>query len=220
MKRLLRKIKRILDKIFGSVIDEIYWKVYYFFKKEEVGIDPNHSHRNILIEEISKYYSFESVMEIGCGFGPNLYNLSLKFKDAKFYGIDISGKAIKEGKRFFKNKKIDNVFLEKRSADNLKKYKDKSFDIVFTDATIIYVGLDKIDSVIKEFIRIAKKAVILCEQHTEEKSFYDDKWVHNYKTILIKHISKEKITIKKLPKESWTGDWAKYGNVIEIKLQI
>lgn len=110
MKKLLRKIKRILDKIFGTVIDEVYWKVYYFFKKEKVGTDFSHSHRNILIKEISKYYPFKEVMEVGCGFGPNLYNLALKFKDVKFYGIDISGKAIKEGKRFFKSKKIDNVF--------------------------------------------------------------------------------------------------------------
>lgn len=83
---------------------------------------------------------------------------------------------------------------------------------------MIYVGLDKIDIVIKEFIRIAKKVIILCEQHTEEKSFYDDKWVHNYREILKKHISEKNITIEKLPQNSWAGDWEKYGYIIEVKL--
>lgn len=220
MKKLLRRIKRLANKIFGTKIDELYWEFRHVFDKKwaesyisEESI--NHPHRKFLIEKISNYFPLESVLEIGCASGPNLYLLAKKFPGAEFYGIDISRKAIEIGKDFFKKEKINNVFLNIGKADKLKKFKDKSIDLIFTDATLIYLAPDKISRVIKEMLRVAKKAIILNEWHSNSpQSFYDGHWLHNYKVLFNKFVEKAKINFTKLPEEKWT----KYGYLVEIKI--
>ena len=159
---LLRKIKRLANKIAGTKVDELYWRFRHFIdrswaesyiSKESI----NHPHRKLLVDKISAYYPFDNVLEIGCASGPNLYLLANKFPNAKLYGIDISERAIKIGKEFFKKENMRNVSLDSGKADDLKKFKDKSIDIIFTDATLIYEGLDKIDLAIREMLRVAKK---------------------------------------------------------------
>jgi ubiquinone/menaquinone biosynthesis C-methylase UbiE len=220
----LRIIKRFLDKIFGTKSDELSWKFRHFFDKNwaksyisEAAI--NHPHRKILIEEISKFYPFESVLEVGSASGANLFLLAKKYPESKFFGIDVSLPAINEGKKFFEGEKIKNVFLEKGSAQHLEKFTDKSMDVIFSDAAIIYVGPDKIDAVFKDMSRIAKTGIVLCEQHTDKKSFYNDRWIHNYSDLVKKNISGAKINFTKIPKGVWGGDWEKYGYIIKIVLQ-
>lgn len=220
---LLKTIKRLLAKIFGTRLDELFWEFRHFLDKKwsESYISNeslNHPHRQLLIDKISNNFPFQSVLEIGCASGPNLYLLSQRFLGAKFYGIDISKKAIKEGQKFFDQKRIKNVSLENGSIMNLGNFEDRSMDIVFSDAAILYIGPDKIKLVLAEMMRIAKKAVVLCEQHTDGDSFYNNKWVHNYKDIIKKIAPEAKINFTKIPEDIWAGDWAKYGYVIEIKL--
>ena len=59
--------------------------------------------------------------------------------------------------------------------------------------------------------------VIICDQHTDKKSFYNDKWVHNY-DYLLKNISDIKsITFNAISDEIWSGDWSKYGKIIVVE---
>jgi len=121
-------------------------------------------------------------LEIGCASGPNLYLLAKKFPEIKLYGIDISKKAIEIGKKKFNEEKILNVILETGNPSDLQKFFNKSIDIIFSDACLIYISPKKINSVVEEMVRIAKKAIILCEQHSDNSnSFYNGNWGHNYK---------------------------------------
>ncbi|MBA4320653.1 MAG: hypothetical protein C0412_19850 [Flavobacterium sp.] len=223
-KSTLRKIKRLANKIFGTKIDELFWEFRHIFDRKwpESYISKeaiNHPHRKFLIDIISKYYSFDTVLEIGCASGPNLYLLAKKFPETKFYGIDISKKAIKIGRDFFKKENTNNVFLETGKAENLKRFQDKNIDIIFTDATLIYEGPDKIDLAVKEIFRVAKKVIILCEQHSDStSSFYKDHWIHNYRSLFSNFIPEEKIKITKLSVDIWDGDWGKLGYIIEVNL--
>ncbi|MFA6190601.1 MAG: class I SAM-dependent methyltransferase [Candidatus Staskawiczbacteria bacterium] len=219
----LKKIKKVLDKILGTKSNELSWRFRHFFDNEwaksyisESAI--KHPHRKLLVEDISKTYPFENVLEVGCASGANLYLLAEKFPKVSFYGIDISKNAIKEGKNFFYRKSFKNIFLQNLGINQLENFTDKSMDIIFTDATIIYIGKDQIEKVFKEMCRIAKKTIILCEQHTEGKSFYDNKWVHNYREIINKVVPQAKIIFTKIPENIWAGEWAKYGYIIEVKL--
>lgn len=225
LKIILRKIKRLADKIFGSKTDELYWRFRHIFDKKwaESYISKesiNHPHRKFLIEKICSYYPFETILEIGCASGPNLYLLVRKFPNVKFYGIDISKAAIKKGKNFFRKQKIKNIYLEVSKADNLSDFKSKSIDIIFTDATLIYLGKDKIKTVLKEIIRVAKKVIIFFEWHSESSnnSFYHGHWVHNYKELFKNFVREEKIKVFKTPIEGWGGGWIKYGHIIEVIL--
>jgi len=224
IKLILRKIKRLANKIFGTKTDEFYWKFRHMFDKgwaenyiSEKSID--NPHRKFLIEKILNYFPFENVLEIGCASGPNLYILAKKFPGVKFYGIDISKKAIKTGRDFFKKENMENVFLEIGEAEKLNKFSDKSIDIIFTDAVLIYLGMDKINLAIKEMLRVAKKAIILHEQHNElSPSIYQDRWIHNYKNLFGKFIPKEKIRIDKISKKLSKEGWGELDYIIEVKL--
>lgn len=223
-KRLLREIKRVLNAIFGSIIDESFWRFRHILDKSwaesylsENSI--NHPHRKLLIDKISTYLPFESVLELGCASGANLYILAKKFPEKRFYGIDISKKAIKAGGCFLKKKNIRNIFLKSAKVENLEKYQDKSIDIIFTDAVLIYVGPEKIEYIIKNIIRVAKKAILLCEQHSDSpRSFYEDHWIHNYKLLFNKFIPFERIKLNKIPSSIWGGSWGEVGYIIEVVL--
>lgn len=220
----LRKIKRLANKFLGSKIDELFWKFRHLFdeKWSENYISKQSIYnpcRKFFIEKISAYLPFDNALEIGCASGPNLYLLAKKIPQAKFYGIDISKKAVEIGQKYFKKENIKNVFLEAGKAENLKKFQDKSIDIIFTDAVLVCIDPEKIDSVIKEIFRVAKKAIIFCEWHTDSPNpLYVDHWAHNYKLLLTKFVSDKKIKFTKIPESLWGGTWGQLGYIIEVIL--
>ena len=223
VKKALRKIKRKMIEIIGTKTDELYWRFRHLFdsswaKSYISDASINDAHRVFLVDKITDYAPFESILEFGCASGPNLYLLSKKFPEAKIYGIDISEKAIQEGKKYFQEKSIKNVYLAATSEKALHDFKDKSIDVVFTDAVLMYFGTDRIESVIQHLLRIAKRGIILLELHHGKKSLYIDNWIHNYQDLFEKFVNKDKIKITKLPKGLWGGNWDDHGHTIEVKL--
>lgn len=130
MKKLLRKIKRILDKTLGTKTDEIYWRFRHFLDRkwaENYLIEnANHPSKQLLIETITKYAPLRSVLEVGCASGPNLYALSKKFPDARFFGIDISKKAVEVGTAWISDKKIKTLSYSREKPMNLGDFPTKA----------------------------------------------------------------------------------------------
>jgi ubiquinone/menaquinone biosynthesis C-methylase UbiE len=215
------KIRSLKVKIFGTSYLKQIWRK----KKISDFLDISHPHRNFLIKKISKFYPFSNVLEIGCGFGPNLYLLAKKFPKVNLVGIDINNGAIEKGKKLFEKEKIKNVKLFVKEAKDLNFFKEKSFDIVFTDAVLMYLGPDEIERVIREMIKIAKKALILVEWHIPnlKKDVFDPHigvWKRDYFNLLKEYFPKERILLEKIPKNSWPDEnWQKYGWVIEAKIE-
>jgi len=121
---------------------------------------------------------------------------------------------------FFERQGIQNVSLLVGKADQLQRFPDKSFDAVFTDAVLLYVGPGKIKRVAAEFLRIARKAIVCLEHHSEQESglgSYREKWwLRNYRKLF--QLFSDRINMTKIPPEIWGGNWAKFGYIIEIKL--
>jgi len=223
------KCKEIKEKALGTKNQEHYWEKRHFLiegdwgKKEDWVVSywnsRFHPHREVLIEKILQY-PFDSVLEIGSNCGPNLYLLAQKRPEAKLVGIDINKKAVKAGNEFFKKEGMENARIENLRADELSSFKDKSFDIVFTDAVLLYVGPDKIKKVASEMNRIAKKAIIILEHHSEEESlegkYNKGNWLRNYARLFQPYA--ESIKVVKISPELWGGDWGRLGNIIEIVL--
>lgn len=201
------------DSHLSSDWVESYWK----------SID--HPHRKSLHSEISTFDP-SSVLEIGSNCGPNLYLLAKTFPNMRLFGIDINSESIEKGNALFDHEGLTNVKLEIACADNLSSFKEKSIDVIFSDATLIYIGPDKIESVIKEMNRVAKKAIILIEWHTNSDTmldkkgkgrYYLGKYVRNYVRIFGQIVPEKKISVKKLPKGMWEGlGWEKFGHIITI----
>ena len=79
------------------------------------------------------------------------------------------------------------------------------------------IGTNNIKQVLKEIVRISKKSVIICEQHTNGNSFYDDKWIHNY-DVLLKNISGiQSVIFHSISDVFLDQYWTKYGKIILIE---
>lgn len=163
------------------------------------------------------------MLEIGCGAGPNLILLSRVFPSAHFFGIDINAAAIAEGKKWIAQIGLNNISLFKGRADDIKKLPDKSMDCVFSDATLMYIGPDKIQNIVSECLRVVSKKIFFLEYHSDEISeqgfFYDGHWVYNYRALFCKYVDKGCVTITPLLPDVWDSPgWKRYGALIEITI--
>lgn len=223
MRKLLRIAKRVANKLLGTKSDLLFWRFRHILDPKwaenylaESSL--NHLHRKLLVNAIVKY-SPKSVLEVGCASGPNLVLLSQKLPNAQLEGMDVSAKAIETGRRYLMSKNIKNVELKTGNVLNLESFPGKSFDLVFTDATLIYVDKNRIEKVIKELTRIAKEAIVLVEWSTDlEESRYGDYWAHNYKKMFKEIAPGAEIKLTKIDPETWPGDWAKYGYIVEVRI--
>jgi len=184
----------------------------------------NHPHRALLIDHVLKY-SLESALEIGCNCGPNLRVLADRSPGIRLAGIDINKEAIKNGNIWLHNEGYHNAMLFEGQADDLSQFPDNSFDVVFADAVLIYIGPDKIRSVIQEMIRVARKGVVLMEWHDGETNqgsgtfvFGRGLWKRNYRALIGEYASETTIEIEHISPEIWPdAGWSEYGAVISIK---
>lgn len=245
MKQLLKKIPFIyqssqriyyslfsyIEKLGGSRVQEFRWKIRHHIRGKQWARGYrntlSHPHRTFLVERIVSIPHLATVLEVGCNAAPNLVLLHEKLPHASLYGIDINREAIKEGKQWVHELGTNAIKLTVGRADDLSNFSNKSLDCVFTDATLMYVGPDKIRKVFKELCRVAKKCIVLFEYHADDslpkakQGFsYDGHWIYNYWHLATSCEGVKKITITKLPPELWQDSpgWKAYGNLIEIHI--
>lgn len=175
-----------------------------------------HPHRKLIIEALRRYYPFKSLLEVGCSCGPNLALIQKKYPKVELAGVDINLPSLYEGiKRL---KKV--LFISGRA--NRLPFENKKFDILLTDAVLIYIGPNKIRQTIKEFLRVTKKAMIFCEwqkfgNKLGEIEFWH--WARDYSKLLTDFRLTARIT--KIPKGFWStksGNWEQLGAIIETHL--
>ena len=225
--RLYYRILYLLEvHVLGTKLHEWVWKTSVHGCTSATYSDAvEHPHRAYLLEKLSKYYPFDSVLEVGCYSGPNLMLIAEKYPSVVVHGIDINSKSIDFGRRLIAEKELKNVTLQVSTADDLSLYEDKSIDIVFTDAALLYVGRDKIGDAIGEMVRVAKRAIIFNEWDSSicgkqlGSQWYDLHWIHNYSEQVKLHMVPQNITVSKIPNELWgAGGWQTYGAFIEVEL--
>jgi ubiquinone/menaquinone biosynthesis C-methylase UbiE len=157
---------------YGNIQTDEEWATSRVYEdnswRTEFNLSLEHPHRTLLVEKISSYGPISSILEIGCGHGPNLYLLAKKFPDAKIVGLDINPMAVATGQEFFKEKRITNVRFDVGKIQELRRFEDKSFDVVLTDSILIYIQPNEIIPVVRELLRVGK-VVILNEWHCFHK---------------------------------------------------
>jgi len=211
---------RHIRPLLGTKLEEKYWIKKPPSNGIEVWNTKDHPHRNFLIEQISVLSPIRSILEIGCNSGPNLYLLAKKLPDAELRGIDINKHAVEYGNKKFKEEGIKNAILSIGKADVLDSFKDNSFDIVFTDAVLMFIAQDKIKKVLRELIRIGRKALVLMEWHCFELksphlSCYTTHWVRDYVALLKNLFPDIKVRFIKMPTELWPDkNWQRFGGIV------
>jgi ubiquinone/menaquinone biosynthesis C-methylase UbiE len=108
-----------------------------------------------------------NVFEFGCGTGKHLARFK-EFYEIGYAGLDISPLGIMTASL---KHELRNVMV----ADESLLPHLKSFDIVFTCSVLDHI--EKIDNIINEFKRIAKKAIVLAETNDVPGEYY---YPHEY----------------------------------------
>ncbi len=170
----------------------------------------DHPHRDQLMKVLKKIY-FNSVLEIGCNCAPNLNRISQVKSYCKLWGIDINKQSIETGRRL-----LPKAYLLDGDAQAVLKTLHDPFDIVLTDAFLIYIDDNKIESLKKEMLRLAKVAIVLVEWQDDNVTAEGNKstghWVRDYRKLFKGY----KVEMQKI--EHWKDDkWTRFGNIITIK---
>ncbi|MBK8702021.1 MAG: class I SAM-dependent methyltransferase [Saprospiraceae bacterium] len=104
-------------------------------------------------------FSHKSVLEIGCGPGGNLIEVSHK-QPSRLVGVDISNEMVA-----LATKNVSSSIEIFKSNGTELPFPDKSFDIVFT-ATVLQHNTDEtmLKSLMKEICRVSKEKVVIFEK--------------------------------------------------------
>ena len=200
-------------------VKKIFFRLLYLIKGESVYLNKwkNRSKHDVEkyidnIEEshrawlIGFFKDEDSFLEVGCGWGPNLQLLKSNNKSNIIQGIDISPSSAEVGIA----KGIPIACGDALKV--LKGFNDSTFDIVFTDMMLLYVGPKKIEEYIHEMVRVAKKSVYLLEFHDSHylSKHTEDGWVYDYSKMVGAMIIPIPSKFQK------KGRWSKYAKLIKI----
>jgi len=183
----------------------------------------DHPHRALLVKAVGGL-SPNSVLEVGCNAGPNIYRMARDCPGiGRLDGIDLNEGAIREGQRNLEKEGITKAHLQLGRADDLSHYGNSSYDVVISDAVMIYIGKDKIIKVRDEMLRVAKKSIVLVEWHEDgakAKGRYLYKkgyWVRDYRKLFEGAPNVREVRFTKITKDDWDDkSWIRYGYVVEV----
>ena len=183
------------------------WKNFWLKRKINWKTDYldtwNHPHRYLITTILGKL-NWLSLIEIGCGSGPNLMNITQNLPGKQVGGMDVNPEAIALAKKTF----VGGLF-KVNSSDNLM-LSDKSTDVVLSDMSLIYVNPGDIGRYIKEIKRVGRKYVVLCEFHSTSwwsrlaLKFNSGYNAYNWKKLLEKNGFYD-VFLYKLTEQDWPG---------------
>ena len=148
-----------LNRRYTTKANNLYWKQRETGWEEYLGTW-QHPHRYFL-SHILKQLKWISLLEVGCGSGPNLRNIVEMIGGKQLGGVDINPHAIAIAQKTFKG-----GFFKVSSGDDIMMT-DKSTDITLTDMYLIYIAPLKIKKYLREIQRVTRNNIVLCEFHSE-----------------------------------------------------
>ena len=84
------KVSSLKAQILGTKIQERKWAKRSLNEIKKGFSNLNHPHRRLILKKIGAFHPIYSILEVGCGYGPNLYLLAKEFPQADLVGIDIN----------------------------------------------------------------------------------------------------------------------------------
>ncbi|MFC2044073.1 class I SAM-dependent methyltransferase [Chloroflexota bacterium] len=113
----------------------------------------------LILDTLAKI-DFQSLLEMGCGYGRYLKCIAERFPQVRLTGVDISPTQIDEAKRYLIN--YPQIQLEETDGLHLP-YSDKCFDISFTYGCMIHVPQRYVQSFFKEICRVTRRKGLFLE---------------------------------------------------------
>lgn len=128
---------------------------------------------------------FNSLIEIGCGYGRRLRRIAESFPHSRLVGVDISSTLIFKAREYLK----DHPEIELRETNGLHlPYADKSFDISFTYGCMIHVPKSGLFPFFQEVCRVTREKGLFLESSNQvERRWFKPPavyyYAHNYEQL-------------------------------------
>jgi len=188
--------------------------------------DQDRPSRDWLASEIKtslQHFKIENpkILEVGCDLGANLFSLKkILTENSELIGADISHASITSAKKYMESLESPNIKFYQAKADDLSIFDDNYFDVVFTDAVLLYVADDKINQAVNEMMRVSKKMIFLLElssQNNSAKANHTlDGWIRNYKTLIESNNAECDVSISNVTIDIRSaGRWPSQGELIK-----
>jgi ubiquinone/menaquinone biosynthesis C-methylase UbiE len=107
------------------------------------------------------------ILDVGCGKGFVLYELSRLLPESEVKGFDMSEYAIQNAKAEIR----DRLFVHK--AQDPYPFADKSFDLVISMATVYNLQIFHLKSALKEIERVGKNKYVTVESYRNEAELFN-----------------------------------------------
>ncbi|MGH9858081.1 MAG: class I SAM-dependent methyltransferase, partial [Acidobacteriota bacterium] len=159
-----------------------YWLARGKVYKDQFKYDPEKQlQEEVLFNYLKSMPPFQTVLEIGCGFG-RISNLILSnFPAIKEYvATDMSPDQLKTAKSFVKSDKIR--FIE---SDVQSLQLDKKYDLVIAVSVLLHILPDEIDQVMAKLAGLSTRHIINVDYYEEGKirKAAPHNFLHPYETI-------------------------------------
>lgn len=121
-------------------------------------------------EALIKHFKLSTgskILDVGCGKGFLLYELSLLLPGAEFVGLDISPYAVENAKIELKS----NLFVHK--AQDVYPYKDNYFDLVLSLNTLHNLEIFDLKAALTEIERVGKDKFVVVESYRNEEELFN-----------------------------------------------
>jgi ubiquinone/menaquinone biosynthesis C-methylase UbiE len=227
LRSLFDLVNSRLDRsIAGRRWQVVKWKLKYRLK--ERGHLPDfptliaQPHRPFLRDAVLALGDISSVLEIGCGKGPNLYLLWQKKPAIDLVGTDPSRSAIAHARRQLRDRGLERIQLELGSADDLSAFATASMDVVMADAVLKYIPPANAAHVLSEMLRVARRAIVLStwhfDAHDGDATRYDEgTWVYDYRRLMADH-ARIAVDITPYAAGVWQDTrWKRYGSIVTAR---
>jgi len=139
---------------------------------------------------------FNSILEVGCGFGRYTKILYSLFKPEKYLALDISKEQIENAKKYVINEKIEFQCSKIQDFNS-----DQKFDLVFASEILMHINFEDIEEVIKKLSMFCKGSIVTIDLFEKDKIGSSSKgycFVHDYSKLFEKNGAK-KVKIHPIP---------------------
>lgn len=225
MLRFIRLGYYALSALGGTRLQELRWACRAPTEVVRGFDNLTHPHRGLIVEHLAGLGPWHSLLEVGSGYGPNLYHLARRFPEADLRGLDINRHSVALGNARLRDAGLERVQLDVGRADDLRRFADGAFDVVLTSALLMYIGPDRIDRAVTEMLRVARRYLVLVEQHRPDEvtqgagRFEAGLWRRDYTALLGRLAPGCAVSVMKVPQDLWNDEgWRQHGYIVTCTL--
>jgi len=114
-------------------------------------------HRDRIVQALKTFEPFESVYELGCHLGPNLWAIRERYPLVRLAGCDVNAGAVKAARAWMGAEVAVGAWPAVAQG-----WPDRAVDVVLDCYALAYVAPEDIRDALRAMVRVARKGAVIC----------------------------------------------------------